>query len=306
MYPARPRSLTILLTALLLSSSTLSAANLIDFGMFDEPSDVVPWTHEFENPTIEWDARDANLSSNSGSLKLLARNAEANSGFSTTRRCYQVTQGLKYQIKAKTLIPSGQNRNVESTLLYTFSGTSNCNGSELLRDNTEIVNTTGSWQTLDSGLLTAPEFAHSVTIALGNRKVEAGGEAVVLFDDLELQELTGDCEPSATRLCITDNRFAVEVEWLTPQGDLGDGTPLSLTPDSGLFWFFEPSNLEVLIKVLDACAINDSYWVYLAATTDVNYRLTVIDTKTNGIRQYINPQGVRAQAVADTEGFPCS
>lgn len=298
-------ALAVALIAVFALSSAIRAENLIDFGSFDMPSDVVPWTHEFENPEIEWDPRDANLSTNSGSIRLTARNAQANSGFSTTRRCYQVTQGLKYQVKARTLIPSGQNRSIESTVFYTFSGTSNCNGSELLRDNTQIASTSGSWQMLDSGMVTAPEFAHSVSIALGNRKVEAGGEAVVLFDDLQLEEFTGDCEPSATRLCISDNRFAVEVEYLTQQGDQGVGTPLGLTPDSGLFWFFEPSNLEVLIKVLDACAINDSYWVYLAATTDVNYRLTVIDTKTNGIRQYINPQGVRAQAVADTEGFPC-
>lgn len=296
----------VLCLAVALTAPSVRAENLIDFGTFDMPSDVVPWQHEFENPEVDWDARDANLAANSGSIRLTARNAEANTGFSTTTRCFQVTQGLKYQLKAKTLIPSGQNRNIESTLFFNFSGTSNCNGSELLRGNTNVAKTSGSWQVLDSGLLTAPEFAHSVSISLGNRKVEAGGEAVVLFDDLQLEELTGDCEPSATRLCITDNRFAVEVEWLTKQGTQGDGTPLPLTPDSGLFWFFEPSNLEVLIKVLDACAITNSYWVYLAATTDVNYRLTVIDTKTNGIRQYINPQGVRSQAVADTEGFPCS
>ena len=44
--------------------------------------------------------------------------------------------------------------------------------------------------------------------------------------------------------------------------------PIPSAPDSGLFYFFGASNLEMLIKVLNACGLNDRYWVFFAATTN--------------------------------------
>ncbi len=42
------------------------------------------------------------------------------------------------------------------------------------------------------------------------------------------------------------------------------------TNESGLFWFFDDDNWEMLVKVLDGCGTNGHFWVFLAAATDVS------------------------------------
>ena len=36
-------------------------------------------------------------------------------------------------------------------------------------------------------------------------------------------------------------------------------------PPARLFWFFESSNPEAVVKVLNACSINNHFWVFGAA-----------------------------------------
>jgi hypothetical protein len=50
--------------------------------------------------------------------------------------------------------------------------------------------------------------------------------------------------------------------------------------DSGLFYFFNENNWEMLVKVVDGCAFNNHYWVFAAATTNIEYVLTVTDEET--------------------------
>ena len=48
---------------------------------------------------------------------------------------------------------------------------------------------------------------------------------------------------------------------------------------AGLFWFFNENNIEMLIKVLNACVPPfDRYWTFYAATTNVEFTVTVTDT----------------------------
>ena len=76
--------------------------------------------------------------------------------------------------------------------------------------------------------------------------------------------------------------------------------------NSGLLWFFDPDNWELLVKVLDGCAVNGHFWVFAAATTDVGTTLTVTDTVTGAIRTYGNPLGQAAAPIQDTQAFPCA
>jgi hypothetical protein len=114
----------------------------------------------------------------------------------------------------------------------------------------------------------------------------------------------GSCAPSPTTLCLEDGRFAVRVAWWDFAGETGDAqvVPAGGT-DSGLLWFFQPDNWELLVKVLDACALNGSYWVLSAATTNVGYRLTVTDTATGRVVEYENTLGERSPAIVDVEAF---
>jgi hypothetical protein len=51
------------------------------------------------------------------------------------------------------------------------------------------------------------------------------------------------------------------------------------TSDSGLFYFNNSNNWEMLLKVLNACTLNNRYWVFVSATTNVQFTLTVTDTQ---------------------------
>ena len=56
---------------------------------------------------------------------------------------------------------------------------------------------------------------------------------------------------SATSLCLA-GVFRVDAFWRVPGlGTSGSARPVPLTANSGAFWFFQPSNLEVVLKVLD-------------------------------------------------------
>lgn len=144
-----------------------------------------------------------------------------------------------------------------------------------------------------------------------------GNEFVVVWDDWAEQTLPQDivarrfvlvppgtgCAESSAALCLGAERFRIAVEWRDYQGRRGAGHAYPLTADSGLFWFFSDTNLEVLVKVVDACTGFGRHWVYAAATTDVEYTLTATDTATGRSRSYFNPLGRRSPAITDSDAF---
>jgi hypothetical protein len=113
----------------------------------------------------------------------------------------------------------------------------------------------------------------------------------------------GPCVPDVQTFCLNEGRFRVHVDWQTPKA-AGKGSAVSLSSaDSGLFWFFAPDNWELLVKVLNGCAVNGRHWVFTAAATNVGYRLTVLDTATGRAKVYPNPLGTPAAALTDTDAF---
>jgi len=115
------------------------------------------------------------------------------------------------------------------------------------------------------------------------------------------------CLASATALCVNNNRFQIEVDWRTPPPNetsgQGQAVPIASAPDSGLFYFFSANNLEMLIKVLNACGLNSRYWVFFAATTNVEFGVTVTDTQNGKVKSYFNPLNRPAPPVQDTDAF---
>ncbi len=77
---------------------------------------------------------------------------------------------------------------------------------------------------------------------------------------------------------------------------------MPLTADTGWFWFFGPTNVEVVLKVLDGTPLNGKHWVFYGALSSVEYTLEVTDTATGAVKTYTNPSGNLA-SVADTAAF---
>ncbi len=111
------------------------------------------------------------------------------------------------------------------------------------------------------------------------------------------------CVADATTLCLQGDRFEVKAAWETPAGAAGAGQARPLTADTGSFTFFDPSNVEVVIKVIDGCGFNQSFWVFAGGLTDVRTTLTVRDTATGRTRTYVNPQKTAFQPIQDTSAF---
>ena len=117
--------------------------------------------------------------------------------------------------------------------------------------------------------------------------------------------LAQPCNPSTTALCLSASRFEVKVTWTDFQNNTGDGQAIPLTADTGYFWFFTNTNVELVIKVLDARAINGHFWVFYGALSNVQYEITVRDSQTGDVQVYDNPSGQFA-SVGDTLAFPPS
>ncbi len=120
------------------------------------------------------------------------------------------------------------------------------------------------------------------------------------------------CRPWEPLLCLRDGRFSVAVDWQDFAGEYGAGNPVPIDParpfssDTGMFWFFHPDNLELMVKVLDGCALNDRFWVFLSPASTVGYTITVSDLETGVVRVYRKEAGDVPALTADTDAFPCS
>lgn len=152
--------------------------------------------------------------------------------------------------------------------------------------------------------------------------ITPGPDGNLWFTDLgtpgigRISPVDAPCVPSPTTLCIddqpNDRRWQLTISYDTLQGgstDSGSGKAISLQSlgvgQGGLFWFFDPANPEMLVKVVNACALNQHFWIFSAATTNVGFNLTVRDTQTGATKSYRNTDGHAAVPVQDTAAFAC-
>ncbi len=127
-----------------------------------------------------------------------------------------------------------------------------------------------------------------------NQAAAAGAATTVL----------GACSPNANALCLLANQFRVQSAWRT-SGAMGSGNAVPQSDLTGFFWFFSPSNIELVTKVLDGRALTNTYWAFSGALSDVEYWLVVTDVTTRLRRVYYNAQG-NICGVGDTAALPAS
>ena len=111
------------------------------------------------------------------------------------------------------------------------------------------------------------------------------------------------CVADSTTFCANNARYAIRTQWSTQDGRSGAGQVINVTGDTGAFWFFTPGNGEVVVKVLNGCALNSRYWTFAAGLTDVNVVLTVTDTQTGTVQTYTHREGTRFDPILDTNAF---
>ncbi|MEO8274944.1 MAG: hypothetical protein ABI639_01920 [Thermoanaerobaculia bacterium] len=107
------------------------------------------------------------------------------------------------------------------------------------------------------------------------------------------------------RVQLLKGRFEVSVtgENFSHVPFVGRTVPLA-SDDSAIFWFFQPANFELLIKLIDGCSLNNRFWVYYAATTNVAFRIEVYDWVTGTTKVYNNSLGSTSNiAKTDSDAF---
>jgi hypothetical protein len=152
-----------------------------------------------------------------------------------------------------------------------------------------------------SGLTAATGYAFHIAASNASGLSAYSNEAIASTD-----ATPAPCVAGPQTLCLGDaGRFQVQTSFVAAtQNGTGTALPLNGNPDSGLFYFFDASNIEMLIKVLNACAPPfNHYWVFFAATTNVQFTVTVIDTQTGAVQTYFNPLNQAAVPEQDTNAF---
>lgn len=138
----------------------------------------------------------------------------------------------------------------------------------------------------------------------------AGDSGVIDFWQISVRTTAAPCESEDETLCLmreagaAEGRFRVTATWEAPDGSRGSGQAVRLTPDTGYFWFFSETNVEVVVKVLNACpAPFNRFWVFAGGLTNVEVEIVVEDTRTGERRAYFNPQRSAFKPVQDTDAF---
>ncbi|HVR07619.1 MAG TPA: beta-propeller fold lactonase family protein [Thermoanaerobaculia bacterium] len=111
------------------------------------------------------------------------------------------------------------------------------------------------------------------------------------------------CTQNPTTMCLNNSRFQVQATFNAGASGSGSAQAVRLTSDTGYLWFFSSSNVEAIVKVLNGCGLNGSYWVFAGGLTNVAVTLTVTDTQSGQSRQYTNPANTTFQPIQDTSAF---
>ena len=138
-------------------------------------------------------------------------------------------------------------------------------------------------------------------LADGPCRYDPGFVVPDLNDRVRLRDI---CVPDGNTLCLGEGgRFRATINWEDFDGNTGAGKTATLgTEDTGSFYFFDPNNIEMVIKALDGRQNNGRLWIFFGSLTNVKFEMTVTDTEASLQKVYTNNLGDFA-SVGDTNAF---
>ena len=113
------------------------------------------------------------------------------------------------------------------------------------------------------------------------------------------------CLENSSTSCLQHGRFQIRASAIKHsrarvQAKVRD----ALVGDAAsLFYFFTFDNPELMVKVVDGCALNGRYWVFGSAATDLNYSVTVKDLAAGREETYRRSRS--NPLIGDAVSFPC-
>jgi concanavalin A-like lectin/glucanase superfamily protein len=122
----------------------------------------------------------------------------------------------------------------------------------------------------------------------------------------------GNCVSSASTACLLGGRFEVKVTMWNFQNPAVAFQGMvqtyngqsSQTDQSASFFSFQNGNVEVFVKMVNACSAGShSFWLFAAGATTAETQILVRDTVAEETVQIYNPRNVLFESVADTQAF---
>jgi hypothetical protein len=250
------------------------------------------------NVNVSWSSVDSAGAAGSGSA--LVRNVSA-SQYNLSpvfTQCVPVTPGPQYVFGFDTLIPTSQPTGQVYVVVTTYSD-ANC--TTRIAGYATFTKQAGTWTHVSYGYPVAFTGAYSAQVEMYVGKDPAGGTFSAYVDNVSLVQPL--CQGDDVTQCLIDSRFRITAHWQIVGGDNGPAHGTQLTRGSSQFWFFSPDNYELMVKVLDGCALNHRYWVYAGGLTNQRVDITVSDTWTGASKTYTNPLRTPFKFVSDTGTF---
>ena len=295
-----PRTLTLMALLALAPAPSRGAiaANLLQNPGFDD--DVVGWSHP-GSASVEHTDLDERSVSDSGSLRF--QGLPANTAAQSKSACFAVDGGQPIVFGASTWATTQVNHKRTAVLMF-WSGAS-CTGATLGAQAiaTDLDAFPAHTWSPTQGYGTVPMGAQSARLGL-NVQASAAALADVHFDNAFVYQGIR-CAATPTVACLNEGRFRFVARWETPDGVWGSALvkPFAVASDSAYATFFSPSNVELVVKVLNGCGLNERFWVFASGLTNVEAVLSVKDTFHGTEWSRINSQNKTFQPILDTAAF---
>jgi plastocyanin len=203
---------------------------------------------------------------------------------------------LKASALSKTQVQLNWHDNSSNETGFVIEVQTGTNGGAFVQAGTAGANATGA----TIGNLTPATFYTFRVRATNGNGASANSNLASATTDTD----AAACVDDDNTMCLNGDRFRVETAWETSNPtQTGIGHRVELTSDTGYFWFFTSTNVEMVVKVLNACGLNSRYWVFAGGLTNVKVVITVTDSQTGKIVTYVNPPNTQFQPIQDTGAF---
>ncbi len=140
----------------------------------------------------------------------------------------------------------------------------------------------------DCGGIDQSAFAGSSAADTAAARAGAGGFLAFPRDAVR-SPAGGGCRPDRNTLCLLSGRFSVAVDWSNPgNGQSGQGVAAPLSNLVGTFYFSDPSNVELMTKLVP---FPDRIAFFYGALSDLPYTIHVTDHSTGVVKTYTSTAG---------------
>jgi hypothetical protein len=293
----------VLALSLLVPSFAFGATNLVPNPGFD--AGIAGWTpNVWFKANIGASPLDQDGDAASGSLRVFDLDPSSWQG-NLTSDCFPVQAGESVVFGASAFTPGVPKVHTVAAAI-TFYSDPGCALGTPGHANADLKTNYGAstWRPTQ-GYTQVPAAAQAARLTLVFAIASSEQPDEVYIDNAYVYE-GSTCASTAGVVCLNQDRFRVDVYWYAPTVGRGFGTIRDFATgggDSAHAWFFAPSNVELVVKVLDGCAYNDRFWVFAAGLTDVRVDLRVKDTHSGESWLYENPPGHPFPPVQDTNAF---